>query len=120
MRQIGCLLYVRAMNKKRLFISFALSLLMLVLSVVVFGVMVNVWHYPERPPYWLQASTYFSFMWPFVVLMKILPRPLCDGTYDSCGANGLAYLLFIPILLISHSAFFYGVLSYAAKFWRKP
>ncbi|MES2013132.1 MAG: hypothetical protein V4445_05230 [Pseudomonadota bacterium] len=110
------------MNKRRLVISVTLSILLLLLSVAAFGIVVNAWHYPDRAPYWLEASTYFSFMWPFVVLMKILPRPLCDGSYDydSCGANGLAYLFLIPILLISHSAFFYGCFSYAAKFRRKP
>jgi hypothetical protein len=97
--------------------SFKLSLFLFVLSIFAFGVFVNIWHYPNDPPKWLVLPTYLSFMWPFVTLMKFLPKSECNGSsdYDSCGANDWAYILFLPILLISHSALFYWILSIANK-----
>jgi hypothetical protein len=108
-------------NRNLLAIAFALTLSFLAAGVVAFGIVVSIWHYPASPPQWLALGSYFSFMWPFVLLMKLLPRPECNGNYDydSCGANGWAYILFIPILFISHTAFFYGLLSYI-KNRRRP
>lgn len=97
--------------------SFKLSLLFLGICIFIFGSVANFWKYPNNPPEWLALTTYLSFMWPFVILMKALPRSECNGSadYDSCGANDWAYILFLPILFISHSTIFYWVLSIVDK-----
>lgn len=113
---VWCFFYSKKVSLKhdRLYASFFLTLLFLAGGVIAFGIVVSIWDYPKSPPYWLELSTYLSFMWSFVLLMKLLPHPECDGSYDYdlCGANDWAYILFIPVVLIVHTTFFYWLLTY--------